>query len=312
MQSHSERSSLANRTRVSRSIPRRLVAEGKLHLLPIYALLRTSDLAREGIENSGSFRFADHIYRAKPSGRFGVGTLLDGVLLKLRGARSMRSRFFHSQREIHSVLHPWGHPADAPTSDGDTAFVLSVPCGIARDLFDVAENLLKYHPAVYERVRFIGIDLDPTPIELSRELTRDHPNFSFWQADALQPSSFPNEVDAIVSLGFGEFLDDAMLLDFYRNCHSALRKGGRFITSAMNRDRIGDYLARELAELHTHYRTSAQLTALLQSAGFDYVRAEPDAVGLQTLAVATKGRRESELAAASQHRRDVQLTAEAR
>jgi SAM-dependent methyltransferase len=296
MQSQSERPSLPNRTRVSRSIPRRLVAEGKLHLLPVYALLRTSDLAREGIENSGSFRFADHIYRAKPSGRFGVGTLLDGVLLKLRGARSMRSRFFHSQREIHSVLHPWGHPSDAPTSDGDTAFVVSVPCGIARDLFEVAENLLKYHPAVYDRVRFIGIDLDPAPIDLSRELTRDHPNFSFWQADALQPSSFPQGVDAIVSLGFGEFLDDSQLLDFYRNCHAALRKGGRFITSAMSRDRIGDYLARELAELHTHYRTSAQLIELLRSAGFDYVRAESDTVGLQTLAVATKAGGRSERA----------------
>ena len=106
MQSHSRDSSLPNRTRVSRSIPRRLVLEGKLHLLPVYALLRTSDLAREGIENSGSFRFADHIYRAKPSGRYGVGALLDSVLLRLRGARSMRSRFFHCQREIHAMLHP--------------------------------------------------------------------------------------------------------------------------------------------------------------------------------------------------------------
>jgi hypothetical protein len=59
----------------------------------------------------------------------------------------------------------------------------------------------------------------------------------------------------------------------------------------MSRDRIGDYLARELAELHTYYRTSAQLTGLLQSAGFDYVRAEPDTVGLQTLAAATRSRR---------------------
>src|SRR3954465_4223749 len=102
MQSQPER--LPNRTRVSQSIPRRLFGEGKLHLIPVYALLRTSDLAREGIENSGSFRFADHIYRGKASGRYGVGTVLDSVLLKLRGARSMRSRFFHSQRAIHEAL----------------------------------------------------------------------------------------------------------------------------------------------------------------------------------------------------------------
>src|SRR3954469_25977419 len=104
MQSPPER--LPNRTRVSRSIPRRLLGEGKLHLIPVYALLRTSDLAREGIENSGSFRFADHIYRGKPSGRYGVGLLLDTILLRLRGARSMRSRFLHSQRELLSVLLP--------------------------------------------------------------------------------------------------------------------------------------------------------------------------------------------------------------
>ena len=54
---------LHNRTRTSESIPRKLLREGKLHLLPIYALMRTSDLAREGIENSGSYRFADHVYR---------------------------------------------------------------------------------------------------------------------------------------------------------------------------------------------------------------------------------------------------------
>lgn len=296
MQSHSRDSSLPNRTRVSQSIPRRLVLEGKLHLLPVYALLRTSDLAREGIENSGSFQFADHIYRGKASGRYGVGALLDSVLLGLRGARSMRSRFFHSQREIHAMLHPWGHHTGANdrTSNESTITVVSVPCGIARDLFEVAENLLKYHPAHYERIRFIGIDLDPKPLELSRELTREHPNFSFAQADALQPTSLPTGVDAIVSLGFGEFLDDDVLRDFYRSCHSALRDGGRFITSAMSRDKIGDYLARELAELHTHYRTSAQLVELLQSAGFDYVHAERDTIGLQTLAVATKGRRESQ------------------
>src|SRR5206468_12122983 len=96
---------LPNRTRRSASIPRRLVSEGKYHLLPVYALLTTSDLAREGIRNSGSLRFADHIYRNEPSGRYGVGRLLDRVLLKLRGARSMRSRFFHSRREILGAIN---------------------------------------------------------------------------------------------------------------------------------------------------------------------------------------------------------------
>src|SRR5213596_2667867 len=105
---------LPNRTRRSESIPRRLLAERKYHLLPIYALLTTSDLAREGIRNSGSFRFADHIYRNEPSGRFGVGRLLDRVLLKLRGARSMRSRFFHSRLEILRAVREMSGVTKAP------------------------------------------------------------------------------------------------------------------------------------------------------------------------------------------------------
>ena len=270
---------LANRTRVSESIPRRLVREGKLHLLPVYALLRTSDLAREGIENSGSFRFADHIYRGEPSGRYGVGVLLDSVLLRLRGAKSMRNRFFHSRHEVMSAL----------TKENGVArdhIVVSVPSGISRDLYHVAEALLSDEPDIYDRTRFIGIDLDPTPLELSRELTRDHPNFSFVEADALDGTALPRDADVIVSLGFGEFLANETLRGFYASCHAALRPGGVFITSAMSRDRISDYLARELAELHTHYRSADDVRALLKSAGFEWVRTRRDEVGLQTLAVA--------------------------
>src|ERR1700686_4943592 len=155
---------LPNRTRRSESIPLRLLAERKYHLLPVYALLTTSDLAREGIRNSGSFRFADHIYRNEPSGRFGVGRVLDRVLLKLRGARSMRSRFFHSRRQIlrglreafddrhlrsrraHPVFAGGAMLDDIAEIGTDRIVVVSVPCGIARDLYEVAETLWMIEP----------------------------------------------------------------------------------------------------------------------------------------------------------------------
>jgi len=257
------------------------MSEGKYHLLPVYALLTTSDLAREGIRNSGSFRFADHIYRNEPSGRFGVGRMLDRVLLKLRGARSMRSRFLHSRLEILRAIEE----ADYNRS----VTVVSIPCGIARDLFDVAESLRRGDPEHYRQTSFIGIDIDPEPLTLSRELTHGHDCFEFRCADALQTGTLPSGVDVIASLGFGEFLADGTLYDFYRRCLSALKPGGRFITSAMSRDKVSDYLARELAELHTHYRSTQQLRALLTSAGFVEVRTTNDNVGLQTLAVAEKG-----------------------
>jgi hypothetical protein len=55
---------------------RKLLREGNLHWLPVSALVMQSDLGRERIINSGSYRFADHIYRNQPSGptrSFGAG-----------------------------------------------------------------------------------------------------------------------------------------------------------------------------------------------------------------------------------------------
>src|SRR5688572_17037790 len=126
---------LHNRTRTTASIPRKLLREGKLHLLPVYALMRTSDLAREGIENSGSYQFADHVYRNEASGRFGIGRALDAILLRMRGARSMRNRFYHTQNEIVAAARAFAERRSSSSDESNATFrALSVPCGIARDL----------------------------------------------------------------------------------------------------------------------------------------------------------------------------------
>jgi hypothetical protein len=279
---------LHNRTRTSTSIPRKLLREGKLHLLPIYALMRTSDLAREGIENSGSYRFADHVYRNEPSGRFGIGRALDAVLLRMRGARSMRNRFHHTQDEIVAAARLFASRG----ADSDAPFrVLSVPCGIARDLVLAATRIATDLPAVYARTTFFGVDLDPAPLELSRDLVSANEHFFFTQGDALDAKAFPSELDVIVSTGLGEFLDDDQLVRFYTNCHEKLRVGGVFVTSSMQADRVADYLMRQLAELHTNYRRSDELIRWLHTAGFHEVSTRQDKVGLQTLVVARKQER---------------------
>ncbi len=280
---------LHNRTRRSGSIPRRLLREGKLHLLPVYALMRTSDLAREGIENSGSYRFADHVYRNEPSGRFGIGRALDAVLLRMRGARSMRNRFHHTQREILAAARALeARDASDPVGTTSPFRVLSVPCGIARDLVLVGRALEKELPGVHARSTFFGVDLDPAPLDLSRELAGSDERYFFMRGDALDANSYPSELDVIVSTGLGEFLTDELLVQFYRNCHDRLRAGGTFVTSAMQPDRVADYLMRQLAELHTHYRRADEIARWLHTAGFHDVSTRQDDVGLQTLVVARR------------------------
>lgn len=273
---------LPNYTRESPSIPRRLLREGKVHLLPIYGLMLTSDLAREGIHRSGSFRFADHIYRNRPGGRFGVGYLLDAALLQFPAARSMRSRYVHSRDQIVSEVRRLA------AAGATEVRIASVPSGIARELVEAAATLARESPAVAARARYWGIDLDPEPLALSRELAGDSPSFSFIQGDAFAIGAYPAPLDVIVSTGLGDFLDDDAVSAFYDTCRLALRPGGLLVTSAQQPQRFADYLMRELAELRPRYRSAEQITRVLQSIGFSDVVARPDAVGLQSLVTARR------------------------
>lgn len=270
-----------NYTRTSASIPARLLREGKWYLVPAYALARTSDLAREGIDNSGSYRFADHIYRGRPGGRWGIGWVIDAVLLSLPAAGSMRERYLHSRAHIAGELR-------RATAEGRSTRILSVPCGIARDLVGGADDAQLAAFDALDRARLIGMDLDPEPLALSRELARNHAAFELIEGDALDPAAYPRDLDLVVSTGLGEFLSDSELARFYAACFAALKPGGRFVTSGMSRSKLADSLLRELAELHTHYRGAAALSAALEGAGFTDVTVEPDRFGLQWLASASR------------------------
>jgi len=63
-----------------------------------------SDLAREGIANSGSFRFADHIYAGLASGRTPLGRFLDRRLLATPAACAFRRRYQRAQSAIRHAL----------------------------------------------------------------------------------------------------------------------------------------------------------------------------------------------------------------
>ncbi|HEV8572298.1 MAG TPA: class I SAM-dependent methyltransferase family protein [Actinomycetota bacterium] len=276
-----------NRTRVSPSIPMKLIRDGKWPLLPVYALLRTSDLAREGIDNSGSWRFADHIYRGRPSGRFVVGTAFDALLLSLPSSRSFRLRYLFVRGELERRL-----PALVDERDRRVT-VLSVPCGIPRDLAEAAASLRGRGALAAGAARFVGIDLDPESLEAGRALVERlgvGDDFELVQGDAFDRSLFPRPLDVVTSTGFGEFLDDGQLRSFLEQCRDALAPGGVMLITAAERHRLSDYLLRELGEIHARYRSRDEFAALLRSAGFDSVRTATDRRGLQTFALAGNGR----------------------
>jgi hypothetical protein len=271
-------STFYNRTRRTASIPRRLVREGNFHLLPVYYLGLTTALGKEAIENSGSYDFADHIYGNRPAGKFVVGYLLDALFLNLKSARALRSRYLAARKEIQRLIVERPDPIE----------VLAVPCGLARELFDVATWLADER--LSRQVRLIGMDLDQELVaRLVGTSRRLGLGIEFVCGDALSAGAYPAQpFDGIVSLGFTEFLDDTLAAAFYRLAHGKLKPGGQLVTSGMRPHKLSDYLLRNVADLQTSYRSAETLRGLARHAGFEQISTYEDRTGLQTMLIGVK------------------------
>jgi hypothetical protein len=266
----------ANRTRRTIDLPARFRAEGRWFLIPLYHLLRRSDFAREGIENSGSYRFADHLYRGKPSGRGWFGRALDRLLLNLPAARGMRSRCAKATAELEVA---WQHRPEARPFR-----VLTVPCGLPREVRDFVAEPDR------EAVSYTGLDIDPEVIVAAKRFVESSPldGSRFLCGNALEAASWPQEqFDFISSTGLGEFLDDDPLRQLYTQVHAHLASGGAFFTSATACEPRADWVLRAI-ELETHYRTQHDLARLLAGQPWRKIEYSHDATGLQTFVRAVK------------------------
>ena len=272
-----------NLTRQSPSIARKLVREGALHLLPVYGLLRLSDLAREGIEHSGSYRFADHLYVGKPSGRTPLGRWLDARLLAMPAARAFRRRCDNAQAVVRQALE------SRPEGAGPLR-VLAVPCGIPRDLVELSRSLASTRPELLGRLEYHGMDLDPEVIDLATRLTRSCGlrSVRFGQGDAMSRADYPaGTFHVVLSTGLGEFLDDDELGTLFRHVYQALEPGGVFYTSASTRDRRSDVLL-QMVELIARYRHADELERILRQLPWRALSLTRDVTGLQTFATAIR------------------------
>jgi len=271
-----------NRTRVSDSIERRLLRQGRPLGVLIYWLVRGSDLGREGVEHSGSYRFADHIYRNVPSGRGWFGRWLDDKFLRMPAVKSFRNRFLAARDELCQFL-------TGRAGDGKRLDILSAPCGIPRELVEGARLFRERTGRSLDGVVFHGVDLDADLLEKDRCFAEENglPNFTPHHGDALNRDTYPEGADFITCTGLAEFLDDEQLAELFRIFFDVLRPGGLLVTSAMRRVWISEYLLR-LAELRTHYRTAPRLEAITRAAGFKNIAAHLDDFGIQTILKAHK------------------------
>lgn len=272
-----------NLTRQSASIPRKLLRQGALHLIVLYYMVRLSDLGREGIEHSGSFRFADHIYRGTPSGRTRLGRWIDARLLATPAAQAFRRRYERAQAIARLALESFP-VAMRPLR------ILAVPCGIPRDMIDLSRTLRSENPALLSRIEYHGLDIDPRALAAASRLTAQCglSSAQYHCGDALNGDDYPKlTFDVVISTGLGEFLSDDELTTFYGRVFNVMESGATFYTSATAKDRRSDVLLR-MAELVTIYRGPEELEQILRRWPWRRLVLRRDATGLQTFVAAVK------------------------
>lgn len=271
-----------NRTRRSASLPMALLRRGRVLALPLYAALRRSDLAREGLDHSGSYRFADHIYRGEPSGRGAFGRWLDARLLGLPAVRSFRNRFHASRDELARFLQ-------ARAAEPGRLDVLSAPCGIPRELAEGFRAFSASGTPARATVTFHGLDLDAEALHDARLFAAGQglDPFVGHQGDVFDRSAYPEGADFITCTGLAEFLDDDRLAELYGIFFERLRPGGVFVTSGMRGRPVSDYLL-ELAEMSIHYRTAQDLERLAGRFPFGRIDTRVDDQGIQSILVARR------------------------
>jgi hypothetical protein len=276
----------ANLTRRTVDLPARFRREGRRALIPLYHLLRLSDFAREGIDHSGSYRFADHLYRNQASGTGWFGRWLDRRLLNLAASQAMRARYLMARDTLDRVFR------DHLAAGKPTPFrILTVPCGIPRDVAEFVGRLAATSPHRLRHVEYHGIDLDPAVIEVAKAFLAGSAitKFHMIKGNALCADSYSRgPYHFIASTGLGEFLTNEELALLYKNLFDALAPGGSFFTSATACEGKSDTLLRTF-ELHSHYRTRTELEAQLVRQPWASVGFELHSTGLQTFVHAIKG-----------------------
>ncbi len=268
-----------NKTRIAKSIPQKLISQGKWYLVPLYYILNTSFLAKEGIENSGSYMFADHIYAQSPKGRFLIGRMIDKFLLHLPSATAMRFRYVKVKEELKKLIK---------SSPEKELHILYVPTGLGREFFEIDKEI--GHELVSpKKIHLHGLDLDEELVERMREKSKNtHMNISFNSGDAFHKKNYTKKYDMIISTGFVDFLKKEEAETFFDYVYSALKPGGKFLTSGMLPHRLSEYLMKQFAELRTSYRSKDDLIILARKAGFSSYEIEHDKYKLQTVIVAKK------------------------
>lgn len=246
---------------------------------------RTSESVRLGYERGfDSGEMMDAIYQDRPSGRFGVGRILDRFYLDQPGCRGLRGRKELLKATLREV-------AADQRAGGLEPRIVDVAAGPATYLVELLAE-----PEQAD-VTAIARDLDPSGLARGRALAAEHgidaARLRYVQADALDPTTFAVGAPPTIAIASGFYeilLDDDLIRRSMSTIRSILAPGGRFVFTTQ----VAHPQVRMMAHVPNRHgepwiirnRPLALTEGLAREAGFEVVRSDFEASGIFAVTLA--------------------------
>jgi 2-polyprenyl-3-methyl-5-hydroxy-6-metoxy-1,4-benzoquinol methylase len=234
----------------------------------------------EGIRIGNTYGFdsgvmLDYVYKNLPSGRLGIGRLIDRLYLESVGWKGIRERKLLIQRVLESVVR-------RQLEEKGNIRYLDIACGGGE--YDIGVLSRFEAPSIEAELR----DYKRENIEKAAQNARAGglKNLTFTQADAFDASNYTQKWDVIVSSGFWEIIEDDTLV---RSClgyaASSLKPGGTLVFTIQPDHPQLEFIARVLKSNTGNpwvmrLRSLELFKAWLEESGLEYVahRMEPHGI----------------------------------
>ena len=180
-------------------------------------------IAQEDGFTSG--KMVDYVYQNEPSGKLGIGKLLDRIYLSNKGWQAVRIR----RANLEQLLE-WAIRRQLEASG--EVFLLDVASGPGRYILDVLSRLRG------SRIEAICWDTEERWLDEGQDMAAGMglPSVLYQRRDAMEARSYARlhrRPNVVVASGFYEWMDDdECVKESMRLIHNALRAGGYFAFSA--------------------------------------------------------------------------------
>lgn len=212
---------------------------------------------------AGDFLTIAHMYDNVPRGTGELGMLLDKVSLKESPALiAVQNRRKLLAREIKKTID---------NANGGVAYITSMACGPAQELFDVYDQL---ENKGLLNTQLVDIDLEALAFVSSKKekykhtlpMTFHHQNLVFLSVGRTKINIRPQQL--MYSIGLIDYFEDDFVLRLMNYCYDQLAEGGRIILGNFHPDNKSKAFQDHVLDWKLLHRTEEDMDQLYQKSKF--------------------------------------------